>query len=511
VNFRGCAGGEKLRRLSLISIDLLFVASATVIAVVLRANFDTVPDSLRILMPYIFISIGCAFVVFFVAGLDRTPWRYSSVADHLQVAVLTVLAIVLALVLTFALNRLEPVARSLPVFQGALIVSILISARSAARFWHARQIHSNGKSSVNGQPHETVLIVGVNTLAELFLLSVKESASQRVQVAGVLAEETSMRGRAIQQKPVLGTVEELPNILQSLEVHGVAVDRIVVAATSDRLRPSALETLLETEKTSGIVIQFLSEQLGLEDTSREPSVHSGQERDGVSGRRAGAQLGNVIDVYANSTRRSFWFGKRIVDVLGATFLIFMLIPFALLIAFIVALDVGFPVIFWQQRPGLYRRPFKLYKLRTMRAPHDKRKGRIPDDQRSSAVGQILRRIRLDELPQLYNVLIGDMSLIGPRPLLACDQSADYGARLSVRPGITGWAQVNGGRIITPSDKLMLDVWYVKNASFALDFKIVLRTVVMILLGDRINTEAVKWARSDVGLKTSFRTQIIPAE
>ena len=353
--------------------------------------------------------------------------------------------------------------------------------------------------------------MGVNTLAELFLLSVKESASQRVQVAGVLAEETSMRGRAIQQKPVLGTVEELPNILQSLEVHGVAVDRIVVAATSDRLRPSALETLLETEKTSGIVIQFLSEQLGLEDTSREPSVHSGQERDGVSGRRAGAQLGNVIDVYANSTRRSFWFGKRIVDVLGATFLIFMLIPFALLIAFIVALDVGFPVIFWQQRPGLYRRPFKLYKLRTMRAPHDKRKGRIPDDQRSSAVGQILRRIRLDELPQLYNVLIGDMSLIGPRPLLACDQSADYGARLSVRPGITGWAQVNGGRIITPSDKLMLDVWYVKNASFALDFKIVLRTVVMILLGDRINTEAVKWARSDVGLKTSFRTQIIPAE
>jgi lipopolysaccharide/colanic/teichoic acid biosynthesis glycosyltransferase len=317
-----------------------------------------------------------------------------------------------------------------------------------------------------------------------------------------------MRGRAIQQKPVLGTVEELPDILQSLEVHGVAVDRIVVAATPDRLRPNALETLLETEKTSDIVIQFLSEQLGLEDSSLGPSVLSDQERDGVSGRRAGAQLGNVIDVYANSTRRSFWFGKRIVDVLGATFLIFMLIPFALLIAFIVALDVGFPVIFWQQRPGLYGRPFKLYKLRTMRASHDKRKRRVPDDQRSSAIGQILRRIRLDELPQLYNVLIGDMSLIGPRPLLPCDQSTDYGARLSVRPGITGWAQVNGGRIISPSDKLMLDVWYVKNASFALDFKIALCTVTMILFGDRINTTAVKQAQSDLG---TFQTQMVPAD
>ena len=183
----------------------------------------------------------------------------------------------------------------------------------------------------------------------------------------------------------------------------------------------------------------------------------------------------------------------------------------MLVAFIVALDVGFPVIFWQQRPGLYGRPFKLYKFRTMRAPHDKHSRRIPDDQRSSAVGQILRRTRLDELPQLYNVLVGDMSLIGPRPLLPCDQSPDYAARLSVRPGITGWAQVNGGRIISPSDKWILDIWYVQNASLVLDLKIVLRTVKMVLFGDRINTEAVNQARSDLGLKTLLRTTMVPAE
>ena len=125
----------------------------------------------------------------------------------------------------------------------------------------------NGNGHVNGHPQETVLVVGVNTITELFLQSVSEFSSQRIQVAGILAEEPTMRGRAIQQKPILGTVEELQNILQSLEVHGIAVDRIVVATAADRLRPRSLETLLEVEKSSNIVVHFLSERLGFEDCS----------------------------------------------------------------------------------------------------------------------------------------------------------------------------------------------------------------------------------------------------
>ena len=463
-------------------------------------------------MPYSVISVGCASAIFFLGGLDRTPWRYSSVADHLQVIVLTMLTILLALVLTFALNWLQPVARSLPVLQGGLIVSILIAARGVARFWHTRQIHINGNGSANEQQHETVLVVGVNSVAELFLLSVKEFASSRVQVAGLLAEEPSMRARAIQQKPVLGTVEELHDILLSLEVHGVVVDRIVVAIAADRLRPRSLETLLEVEKSSAIVVQFLSERLGFEDVAQRPLVLSGQRRNGVPGQRAVARVGGIVDLgHANSTGNSFRLGKRIVDVLGAAFLAFMLTPVAMLVAFIVASDVGFPVIFWQQRPGLHGRPFKLYKFRTMRAPHDKHQVRILDDQRSSTVGHLLRRTRLDELPQLYNVLVGDMSLIGPRPLLPRDQSPDYAARLSVRPGITGWAQVNGGRIIPTPDKLVLDIWYVQNVSLALDLAIVLRTMKMVLFGDRIDIDAVSQARSNLGLRTLLRTTMGPAE
>jgi lipopolysaccharide/colanic/teichoic acid biosynthesis glycosyltransferase len=475
----------------------------------LRGYFDSVSDSLLALMPYSLISLCCASVIFFLGGVDRTPWRYSSVADHLQVIVLTVLTILLALVITFAVNRLAPVARSLPVLQGGLIVSILIAARSIARFWHTRQIHISGNRRDNEQPYETVLIVGVNTITELFLLSAKEFARQRLRVAGVLAEESNMRGRTIQQKPVLGTVEELQEILQSLEVHGVFVDRIVVTTSADRLQPRSLDTLLEIEKSSDIVVEFLLDRLGFEGVCQNKPIPSGQERNSAPRQRAVARMVGGVD--RTQAEKSFILQRRIVDVCGAALLAFMLTPIAVLVAITVALDVGFPFIFWQQRPGLYGRPFKLYKFRTMRAAHDKNLGRIPDDQRSSTIGQILRRTRLDELPQLYNVLIGDMSLIGPRPLLPCDQPAEYAARLLMRPGITGWAQVNGGRIISTFDKLILDIWYVQNASFVLDFAIVVRTVKIILFGERVNIDAINQARNHLGSQAPFWTTMVPAE
>jgi lipopolysaccharide/colanic/teichoic acid biosynthesis glycosyltransferase len=498
----------KLRRLTLISIDLLLVAFATFLAVLLRENFYLVQGKLIALIPYTLFCLGSGSIVFFAAGLDRTPWRYSSFADQLQIIVLTVLLILLALLLTFTVNRLDGVARSLPVLQGILIVSALGSARVVARFWFRIQIRvpSNGHS--DGHPHETVIVVGVNAVSELFLRCVKEFASQEIEVAGLLAEEPTMRGRVIQQKPILGTIQELQSVLQSLEVHGVTVDRIVVATPADRLLPPALETLLELEKSSDVAVHFLSEWLGLEGPSQMPSVSSVRERGMVHGQSALAMAGEVNRT--NSVGRSFRTLKRMIDCFVAGFLSVTLAPVVALVALVVTLDVGFPLIFWQQRPGLYGRPFKLYKFRTMSAPHDKHSRRVPDEQRLSPVGKILRRARLDELPQLWNVLVGDMSLVGPRPLLPRDQSSDYADRLSVRPGITGWAQVNGGRIISPSDKSILDIWYAQNMSLVLDLRILLHTVKMVLLGDQINMEAVDQARSEVDLRR-LRMKMTPAE
>jgi lipopolysaccharide/colanic/teichoic acid biosynthesis glycosyltransferase len=166
----------------------------------------------------------------------------------------------------------------------------------------------------------------------------------------------------------------------------------------------------------------------------------------------------------------------------------------MLVVFVaVALDSGFPVVFWQQRPGLRARPFKLYKFRTMRPPHDPRGERLSEADRHSRFGEFLRRTRLDELPQLYNILVGDMSFVGPRPLLPVDQSPAFAARLAVRPGLTGWAQIKGGRELTVANKAALDIWYVRNASLRLDLRILFGTVAVICQGEETDINAIHQA------------------
>ena len=139
-------------------------------------------------------------------------------------------------------------------------------------------------------------------------------------------------------------------------------------------------------------------------------------------------------------------------------------PLFAAITLFIAIDLGLPVVFWQSRPGRYGRPFKLYKFRTMRAPHDEQGNRIPDERRVSKLGALLRLTRLDELPQLYNILVGEMSFVGPRPLLISHHEPGTHDRLLVRPGLTGWAQVNGGRKLSTEDKATLDLWYVAHLS-----------------------------------------------
>ena len=160
----------------------------------------------------------------------------------------------------------------------------------------------------------------------------------------------------------------------------------------------------------------------------------------------------------------------------------------------VFVDVGSPVLFWQQRAGQGARELQLYKLRTLRPPFDRGGGRIPEERRLSWIGRLLRRTRIDELPQLLNVLVGDMSLIGPRPLLARDQPPSSALRLAVRPGITGWAQVNGGTLLSPTEKEALDIWYIRNASLWIDLRIIGMTFLMLLRGERRSEKALAEAQ-----------------
>ncbi|MFY0610400.1 MAG: sugar transferase [Hyphomicrobiaceae bacterium] len=189
-------------------------------------------------------------------------------------------------------------------------------------------------------------------------------------------------------------------------------------------------------------------------------------------------------------RRSNALSRRCIDAIAALSLLVLLSPVLITTAALVRLFIGSPVAFWQQRPGRGGVPFRLYKFRTMRAPHDETGRLLSDEERTSPVGNFLRRFRLDELPQLFNILVGDMSFVGPRPLLPRDQAPSDCARLLVRPGLTGWAQVVGGRAVSADDKAALDVWYVKNASLLLDLQIAIRTVPMILFGESIHRSTI---------------------
>lgn len=174
--------------------------------------------------------------------------------------------------------------------------------------------------------------------------------------------------------------------------------------------------------------------------------------------------------------------KRIFDIIVSFCMFIVLLPLMIVTAIIVAAILGMPVLFCQERPGLKGRIFRMYKFRTMRNAVDKDGIPLPDAERLTRLGRILRATSIDELPELLNVLKGDMSLVGPRPLLVeyLDKYTPQQARRhDVRPGITGWAQINGRNSISWEDKFKLDVWYVDNRSFLLDLKILIGTVLAV--------------------------------
>ncbi|MBY6104736.1 sugar transferase [Marinobacter nauticus] len=181
--------------------------------------------------------------------------------------------------------------------------------------------------------------------------------------------------------------------------------------------------------------------------------------------------------------------KRALDILASFFGLLLLSPVILIVAWQISRKLGSPVFFHQTRPGLNGKPFQMVKFRTMLDATDKDGNPLPDDQRMTPFGSFLRATSLDELPELWNVLKGDMSLVGPRPLLMEYlplYSKEQYRRHDVRPGVTGWAQVNGRNAISWEDKFRLDVWYVDNQSLWLDVKILFLTVKKVLVRDGIS-------------------------
>jgi len=189
--------------------------------------------------------------------------------------------------------------------------------------------------------------------------------------------------------------------------------------------------------------------------------------------------------------------KRIFDFLVAALLLLALAPVFIVLAVVILAKIGYPPFFVQWRPGLHEKSFPLVKFRTMSNERDAKGDLLPNEMRLGDFGRWLRSTSLDELPELFNVLIGHMSLVGPRPLLVeylPYYSAEQSRRHSVRPGITGWAQVNGRNALGWEQRFELDVWYVDNQSFSLDIRILLRTVSKVLRREDITAGGGRFTR-----------------
>lgn len=183
--------------------------------------------------------------------------------------------------------------------------------------------------------------------------------------------------------------------------------------------------------------------------------------------------------------------KRAFDIAASASALVVLSPVLAITAYKVKKELGSPVLFRQTRPGLHGKPFEMIKFRTMKDATDKEGNALPDSERLTEFGKKLRASSLDELPELWNVLKGDMSLVGPRPLLMEYlplYNAEQAKRHNVRPGVTGYAQVNGRNSLSWEDKFKLDTWYVEHQSLWLDMKILLKTVKKVIIKDGISAE-----------------------
>lgn len=181
--------------------------------------------------------------------------------------------------------------------------------------------------------------------------------------------------------------------------------------------------------------------------------------------------------------------KRIFDFIVASITLFFIFPLMILLCLLIRIFLGSPIFFRQLRPGMHEKPFYLYKFRTMRDTRDKQGNLLSDKERLTKFGKLLRSLSLDELPELINVLKGEMSLVGPRPLLMeylPYYSKQQQLRHTVKPGLTGWAQINGRNAVSWEKKFELDVWYVTHRSFMLDLKIIFMTFIKIIKREGIH-------------------------
>jgi len=453
-----------MKRMLILFTDAVLFASAAVLALLLRVGLEGFWTLAGGLQPYVIISFGAGTVVFFFLEVHKHFFSFFSLHEFRNVVIAVVLALLITAWVSFTFFLLEQVPRSLPIMQGLISLSGIAGFRLFGRWLGILHDRKQQQQDVDGITREGVLIIGLTPVAEIFLRSMALLGKNQLIAAGILDGNANHHGQHIRQCEVLGAPEELPRILDQLQLHGIVVRKVVLAISPDDLSDSFLEILHHLEAEGRIHVHNFHSVLAAALQLEHPNV---KMRNGIPEKpNDSVPIPDGLEAAITQRLAKYEWLKRGADVFVA---LFMGLPalFVLTLAIpLVWLTMGRPVFFWQERPGRKNRIVRIYKLRTMKhgAGPD---GRIlTDEERQTALGRLLRSFRIDELPQLYNILKGDLSLIGPRPLLPVDLPEDMPGwihlRRLARPGLTGWAQVHGGQALEKHLKVIMDVWYLVN-------------------------------------------------
>jgi lipopolysaccharide/colanic/teichoic acid biosynthesis glycosyltransferase len=425
--------------------------------------------------------------------------RFFSARDAVEVAKSCLISVAVAGALLFSFTRMDETPRSVPLIHFFVLAAGLIAGRSISRIRHRRR--EARKHDGISEAVENIVIVGVSRLAWFYSKLVEEFADGESRIVALLDEQSRLQRRSLNGYLIAGSPSQASNILDEYAAHGVEIHKIVVAILPHNLSSASWGEIKRISKQRRIALEILPERMLLSLSSKKLArIHSGDFRHDRS----------------STSGRWDWKLKRIVDILFAAAVLLVLSPLAIIVSLLVLVDVGYPVVFWQQRVGRFGTPLHIYKFRTMQTPFDRRGHPVQDSERLSLVGQFFRESRLDEIPQLWNILTGEMSVVGPRPLLPIDQPDTYSMRLDVRPGLTGLAQINGGKLLSIEEKDAFDEHYVRHGSIFLDFSILVRTLWVMLRGDRRNEAIIAAALAEKqecskAKNTTLRTLEIPSE
>ena len=335
---------------------------------------------------------------------------------------------------------------------------------------------------------ENIIIIGATHLSSLYIKLLEACSPGQRRVIALLDDRPQLIGRSMSGIRILAAPQYLESVIEEFVVHGLPTNRVIISDKADLLIEGELEDIQRVCAQREIKLDFVAQLIGLGEVPLAPSDMTAP---------LDATREPEITSVPNFKVSRYFSIKPVIDFIAALAMIILLAPLLFIVALLVLVDVGAPVLFWQQRIGHGGRRFMLQKFRTLPPPFDWRGQPVAERKQLSAIGKFLRQTRFDELPQLLNVLVGDMSLIGPRPLLPEDQPMNSATRLMVRPGITGWAQVNGGKFLTPEEKDLYDEFYIRNASVWFDVRIIFMTL-KVLFRFTVHSDHAVAAASVVG-------------